>query len=310
MTKTKLKLLIVLLIIGQAVLGQQKLPVIRASSDKVDIRDGNILKKGTWTIMPDVKPDIYITTNKNNNKVTFYTDVDSISFLIGSKKKYDFIILLNKDSAYTQILCVNYLDTLISGGKYNLNDNREITKFTYLSKDDTDLVNVRKSFRLDSIIGTGNEVSQILNLMHWVHNTFPHNGNIDVPKSNSLFEMMTICKNEHKTLNCGALASVLNNCYLSLGFKSRQVVCLPKDSTDFDCHSINAVYSNTLNKWLWIDPTNDAYVMNERGELLSIDEVRDYLINNKFLILSPEANWNHLNSRTKDEYLYKGVSKN
>ena len=33
-----------------------------------------------------------------------------------------------------------------------------------------------------------------------------------------------------------------------------------------------------MKKWLWIDPTFDAYVMNEKGELLSIEEVRERLI--------------------------------
>jgi hypothetical protein len=111
-------------------------------------------------------------------------------------------------------------------------------------------------------------------------------------------------------LDCGTLANVLNNCYLALGFKSRRVVCLPKDSTDFDCHSINTVYSKTYGKWLWLDPTNDAYVMNEQGELLSIAEVRERLISGLPLIVNPDANWNHKMSVTKEEYLYNYMAKN
>jgi hypothetical protein len=116
--------------------------------------------------------------------------------------------------------------------------------------------------------------------------------------------------NEHNTVDCGSLAGIMNQCYLAMGFKSRRVVCLPKDSTDFDCHSINTVYSTTLNKWVWIDPTNDAYVMNEKGELLGIAEVRERLINNKPLILNPDANWNHKSSVVKEEYLYNYMAKN
>src|SRR5437588_7368807 len=70
------------------------------------------------------------------------------------------------------------------------------------------------------------------------------------------------------------------------------------------------VYSNDLHKWLWIDPTFDAYVMNEKGDLLSIEEVRDRIINDKPIILSPEANWNHKVSETKDYYLYYYMAKN
>jgi hypothetical protein len=106
------------------------------------------------------------------------------------------------------------------------------------------------------------------------------------------------------------LASVLNECYLAIGMKSRQVVCLPKDSTDLDCHSINTVFSKTLNKWLWIDPTNNAYVMNEKGELLSIAEVRQRLIDNKPLILNPDANVNRIYSAVKENYLYDYMAKN
>jgi hypothetical protein len=301
-------ILFVLFIIGQPLFTQQKCPIIKATSKIVDIRDGTNLKKATWTISPDLKPDIYKTNYKT---VTFYTDIDSISFKVKLNQKYNFIILLNgKDSAYTQIVCLpSYLDILKKASKYNLNDKREITTFTYTPMNDSDLVVIRTAFKLDSIIGTGNEVSQLLNMMHWVHNTFPHDGTKEIPGYTSVSDLMKRCIRDHGTLHCGALAWVLNDCYLALGWKSRQVICLPKDSADFDCHSIISVYSRTMNKWLWIDPTNDAYIMNEKGELLSIAEVRERLVNDKPLVLTPEANWNHRSSVTQEEYLYNYMAK-
>jgi hypothetical protein len=50
--------------------------------------------------------------------------------------------------------------------------------------------------------------------------------------------------------------------------------------------------------------------MNEKGELLSIAEVRYRLVNGLPLILSPEANWNHVNSITSEFYLYNYMAKN
>jgi hypothetical protein len=85
---------------------------------------------------------------------------------------------------------------------------------------------------------------------------------------------------------------------------------MPKDSVFDDCHVINMVYSNDLKKWIWVDPTSDAYVMNEKGELLSVQEVRERIIHNKPLILNPDANWNRTVSQTKEEYLYKYMAKN
>lgn len=307
----KFKLLLIIFLCSQAVLAEHEIPVIKATSKKVDIRDGNIFKKAYWNISPKLKPDVYETTSKNK-KVTFYTDIDSISFVVKPDEKYNFIILLNNtDSALTQIVYKpTYLEILKNADQYNYDDHRFISKFTYTPIDDSVLIEIRKTFNLDSIIGTGNEISQIINLLHWVHNTYPHDGTKDVPQYKSMLELMIMRKNEHGTLDCGSLANVLNKCYLALGFKSRRVVCLPKDSTDFDCHSINMVYSETFNKWLWMDPTNDAYVMNENGELLSIAEVRERLINGLPLIINPDANWNHKMSVIKEEYLYNYMAKN
>ena len=95
-----------------------------------------------------------------------------------------------------------------------------------------------------------------------------------------------------------------------MGIKSRYVTCLPKDTADPDCHVINMVYSNDLEKWIWIDPSFDDYVMNEKGDLLGIEEVRDRLINGKTLILSPDANWNRQQSQTKELYLENYMAKN
>lgn len=67
--------------------------------------DGNSYRKAYWTISPEVRPDVYYAKrNKHERKVTFYTEIDSISFDVVNGAKYDFIILLNgKDSAYTRI---------------------------------------------------------------------------------------------------------------------------------------------------------------------------------------------------------------
>lgn len=103
MKKTQLTLLALLLIPGQFLFAQPH-PVIRATSPAVDIRDGVRLDVGSWKISPDVRPDIY-RTNSKNKKVTFYTDLDSISFIIQPGGKYNFVILLNgKDSAFTEII--------------------------------------------------------------------------------------------------------------------------------------------------------------------------------------------------------------
>jgi hypothetical protein len=206
----------------------------------------------------------------------------------------------------------DYSYILNRAAAFNREDNREFPKFTYQSKDDSNLMALRKAFKLDSIAGKANEVSKIINLMHWVHDYIRHDGAHGNPAVYDAMNMLAVCKKDNRGLNCRGLATVLNEFYLAMGFPSRLVTCLPKDSLgiDQDCHVINAVYSRQLKKWIWMDPTNDAYVMNEKGELLGIPEVRQRLINGETLIVNPDANWNHKSTATKAHYLDHYMTKN
>ena len=229
------------------------------------------------------------------------TDLDNIR----TEKEF---VELNKKLKKTG----DYLSILKRANAYNLSDKRTIPEFTYQASDNPNLVELRKGFNLDSIAGQGSDVLQILNLMHWIHDLVPHDGMNGNPEVKNAMSMLEVCKKESRGLNCRGLALVLNECYLSLGIKSRVVTCLPKDSlkVDQDCHVINSVYSESLKKWIWVDPTFDAYVMNEKGELLSIEEVRERLISDKTLILNPDANWNNKSTQTKEDYLENYMAKN
>ena len=237
----------------------------------------------------------------NYGHVQLDTDLDNI------RKEKEFIVLNNKLK-----LTGDYLFILKKANKYNLSDSRPLPKFNYQSSDNPNLMALRKGFNLDSIAGQGNDVLKILNLLQWVHNLIPHDGNHDNPEVKNALSMINVCKKDDRGLNCRGLALVLNECYLAMGIKSRIVTCYPKDilKIDPDCHVINSVYSESLKKWLWIDPTYNAFVMNENGEMLSIEEVRERLINEKTLILNPNANWNNKQTQTKEGYLKNYMAKN
>ena len=172
------------------------------------------------------------------------TDLDNIR----TEKEF---VELNKKLKKTG----DYLSILKRANAYNLSDKRTIPEFTYQASDNPNLVELRKGFNLDSIAGQGSDVLQILNLMHWIHDLVPHDGMNGNPEVKNAMSMLAVCKKESRGLNCRGLALVLNECYLSLGIKSRVVTCLPKDSlkVDQDCHVINSVYSESLKKWIWIE---------------------------------------------------------
>lgn len=181
--------------------------------------------------------------------------------------------------------------------------------FTYMNPNDSNLVRVRRYFNLDSIAGAGDEISKIKNLLAWVHNTIRHDGSSYNPEEKNAIAIYEICRRENRGVNCRMMAQMLNECYLAMGFKSRYVTCLPKRYIN-DCHVINAVYSCTLDKWVWVDPTWNAYVMDENGNLLGLSEVRERLKTGRFVTVNEDANWNHKTPCTTDYYLNYYMSKN
>lgn len=187
-------------------------------------------------------------------------------------------------------------------------DNRPHT--VYAKADDPNLLRVRKYFRLDSVAVAGNELATIKSILTYIHNKIRHDGQNGNPTdgANSI-NYAEACKDGSRGLNCRGLATVLNECYLSMGIPSRVITCLPKTYIS-DCHVINAVYSSTLGKWLWIDPTNNAWVTDDRGNLLSIQEVRERLRTGQPVRVNEEANWNNERKTQTEDYLYDYMAKN
>lgn len=127
----------ILLTLGQFAFAQSDLPIVRASSKTASIRDGKHFKLAYWAVMPERKPDYYYPEiPEKPHRVTFITDLDSISFDIAYGKNYDFIVLLNgKDSCYTRISAryknLNASTQKITGAgpdtiPFILGDNRKI----------------------------------------------------------------------------------------------------------------------------------------------------------------------------------------
>ena len=90
---------------GRPAMAQPDLPVLKANSKTVDVQDGERFLKGVWVIDPSVALDVYDAQRTLREKrITFITDMDSISFDVEPGHNYDFIILFNgKDACRTRI---------------------------------------------------------------------------------------------------------------------------------------------------------------------------------------------------------------
>lgn len=243
----------------------------------------------------------YIINGKEEANLTHIskdTDLDPI------RNNKRFIACIEKIKPYG-----DYIQKLKDASLYWYGSAPESIRFRYMEPNDSSLVFLRQHYNLDSVAGAGDELSKIKNLLHWVHEVVRHDGSSYNPEIKNTHAIIELCKKENRGVNCRMMAQMLTEVYLAMGFKARYVTCIPREFIN-DCHVITTVYSCTLDKWVWVDPTFDAYVTDENGTMLSISEVRERLIEGKELRLNDYANWNHQVKQTKEDYLERYMAKN
>ena len=220
------------------------------------------------------------------------------------------LIVMTKNYNVTNIFSYNYkymkeyLSLLREYSEFDNSLEKIPDDFFYSVATNENLVKLRKKYKLDDVAGNGTETEKIINLMKWAHNIVEHDGTSDSPKPQNALNLISVCEKEKRGVNCRMLATILNEAYLSMGFFSRHVTCLPFDKEDSDCHVINMVFSKTLDKWLYMDPSFEMFFMDANSNLLSIIEVREKMINNETLLLNDKLNHNGNPIETEDHLRY------
>jgi hypothetical protein len=158
--------------------------------------------------------------------------------------------------------------------------------FQYASPEDDNLKELRELYDLDTIAGDGPEIEKIINLMRWVSDLATHHHNPTFPKEINARNLIRLCHKEKKKLNCFMFSVILNEVYLAKGFKSRRVHLLPITFEPPESHFVVAVYPQSLDRWVMMDPDFGAYLMNEDGEILGLAEIRRRLVSGEPMVVS------------------------
>lgn len=152
-----------------------------------------------------------------------------------------------------------------------LNNNNELF-FKYSDDNDINLITLRKTYGIDTIIAGLDTMDKIISLTEWVHNElFCVGSNINPPHRDSL---SILSVKGQGALFCYYQAIVLNDALLSIGIKSRIIKCLPYEF-DMDCHVGVIAFISERNKWVFFDPTFNTYFTDNNGNPLSLIEIRN-----------------------------------
>lgn len=129
---------------------QKKLPVIKANSVQMTIREEDNGFTTDWNADPKIKLDVYTTSKLDTRKktITIKTDIDSASFTIKKGDNKDFIVLLKgKDSCMTRIESLppknfsNIRPVFHDTIKLSINEQNTMSVKAILNKTDTLILN-------------------------------------------------------------------------------------------------------------------------------------------------------------------------
>lgn len=226
-------------------------------------------------------------------------------------KKISILLLAISFAMSAKICKASSKDTLTALQQtkpYNRQLAQHFPNFTYEPATDAPLVHLRKKYNLDSVAGKGTDVERVLRLLNWFHEQVPH-GDVRVLPVLTAENIIDTYRKTHYPQGCYGLAISLNEILLSMGFQSREVICFSNHYPEPEGgHVINTVFIPSLDKWIYIDPQENAYLKDEQGRFLSIAEVRERLVHQQPIILNATANYHGIPTK-KEEYLDQFMGK-
>lgn len=151
-------------------------------------------------------------------------------------------------------------------------------KFVYDYTDDR-LQKLRDICNLDSLAGNGSEFTKMLRVTVGIGRflEFGKSSNID---SFHAIEVLDKTKQGFKS-NCFVAATVLSECFLSMGYVARVVRCMPIDLRFNECHCMTIAYAQDMNKFVAFDAAMGGCYIDSKGRPLGISEIRKNIIEGK-----------------------------
>lgn len=176
--------------------------------------------------------------------------------------------LTNYNNIYAKLSRENNLIQYSKSNKKSLYDYNNLVFFdklipfefenllTYEKSDSIEMNKIRNYFNLDKMINKDNEITTLVNLNKWAFKYFHYNGkniNTRIYDDLSIFEIIKRSKKDGNSLNCRYISVIFTQCLLSMGYKSRLVVCKSSNINDVDCHCVTEVWVEKYKKWIILD---------------------------------------------------------
>lgn len=149
---------------------------------------------------------------------------------------------------------------------------------------------IREYFQLDTLYDeTASTWEKTLAIARFVATNIPHANQTIQPEKRNAIYLWEYTKNTEPAFNCRLHSIMMFELLSSVGITASYITCMPQDSNDNDCHVVNQVWLPELGKWVMIDSDSGGfYATDDDGNLLSLQEMREFYISGKHICYHPE----------------------
>ncbi|MED3798669.1 transglutaminase domain-containing protein [Lysinibacillus capsici] len=218
--------------------------------------------------------DGYLTF-KSTNVITQITT--NVTFKEIEKEEYEG--MNNEDDS---------IQVLIDADQYE--NQGEIIHFTY-DFNDSKISAIREYVDMDNWLDTSSDFSKMYSCLTWVKDAVKHKSFVTLPTKRDAISLLNFAQNNNNKLNCRGLAILLSELCLSAGLYSRYITCNMKETNTEDCHVVVIAFSKELQKWVLLDPSYCLVLYDINQVPLSLNEFRNYIIENLEMIVDERANY-------------------
>lgn len=128
-------------------------------------------------------------------------------------------------------------------------------------------------------------------LLDFVCDHFQHNGTGGLPDGRRMDDIIQFCENHDGKTNCRGLAILLAALLRLNGIKARHITCMPYEDPFYDCHVVVDCLLPS-GKRIMLDPSEHVYLKDARGVYISLERLRNMLMNDEPILANPEASYN------------------
>ena len=149
---------------------------------------------------------------------------------------------------------------------------------------------IKEYFNIDSILGNSTTTwEKTIALAKFVAIHIPHANQSVQPEKRNAIALWEYTRNIEPAFNCRLHSIMLFELLTAANISATFITCMPKDTTDTDCHVVNQVWLPELNKWAMIDSDfNGNYATDKSGTPLSLAEIRERYISGEDIYFHKE----------------------